>query len=77
MTAMDDTTREAVRAFYRLLKATSAAASDPDHPGAEETLSNAAYEANAAMSAAGLLGRPPHELFDLVRQEFPDFNPNA
>ena len=77
MTAMDDTTREGVRAFYRLLKATSAAAADPFNPGAEETLSNAAHEANAAMNAAGLLGRPQHELFDLVRQEFPDYDPTA
>jgi hypothetical protein len=74
---MDDTTREAVRAFYRMHKATSAALSDPQNPGAQETLSNAAHEANAAMDAAGLLGRPPHELFDLVRQEFPDFDPTA
>lgn len=72
---MDDTTREAVRAFHRLLKATAAAASDPFNPGADETLSNAAYEANAAMSAAGLLGRPQHELFALVREEFPDYKP--
>ncbi|MEU3148429.1 hypothetical protein [Streptomyces sp. NPDC006999] len=74
---MDDTTREAVRAFYRLLKATAAATDDPFNPGADETLTNAAYEANAAMEAAGLLGRPGPELFALVREEFPDFDPTA
>ncbi|PVE13146.1 hypothetical protein [Streptomyces scopuliridis] len=74
---MDDTTREAVRAFYRLLKATAAAANDPHHPGAEETLTNAAYEANAAMATAGLLGRPGPELFALVAEEFPGYNPTA
>lgn len=74
---MDATTRTAVRAFHRLLKATAAATADPFHPGANETLSNAAQEANAAMAAAGLLGRPQQELFDLIRQEFPDFDPTA
>lgn len=71
---MDDITKEAVRAFYRLLKATSAAMADPT---GEPSLSNAAYEANRAMAAAGLLDRPQHELFDLVRQQYPDFNPNT
>ncbi|MFB6984236.1 hypothetical protein [Streptomyces scopuliridis] len=74
---MDDTTREAVRAFHRLLKATAAAANDPFNPGSEETLTNAAVEANAAMATAGLLGRPGPELFALVREEFPDYGPTA
>lgn len=71
---MDDTTREAVRAFVRLHKATAAAAADPHNPGAAETLSNAAYEAHDALEAAGLLGRPQHELVALVRQVYPDFD---
>ncbi|MFJ9188959.1 hypothetical protein ACIRQO_38630 [Streptomyces anulatus] len=74
---MDATTREGVRAFHRLLKATAAAASDPFNPGAEETLTSAAYEANAALSAAGLLTQPTHELMALVRAEFPDYNPTV
>ncbi|QRV32572.1 hypothetical protein I6J42_00020 (plasmid) [Streptomyces californicus] len=75
--AMDAITREGVRAYYRLIKATAAATADPWHPGANETLTNAAYEANAALSAAGLLARPTHELMALVREEFPGYNPAA
>ncbi|MCG0068457.1 hypothetical protein L0F81_35220 [Streptomyces tricolor] len=77
MTALDDTTREAVRAYYRLHKATAAAMADPLNPGADETLLNAACEAHEAMKAAGLLDCPPHEVFALVRQEYPDFDPTA
>lgn len=75
--AMDGATREAVRAFYRLHQATAAAAADPFHPGAQETLSNAAHEANAAMKEAGLLDRPSHEVIALVRQEFPNYDPTG
>ncbi|MDX5526260.1 hypothetical protein PV677_36935, partial [Streptomyces sp. DE06-01C] len=32
--AMDAITREGVRAYYRLIKATAAATADPWHPGA-------------------------------------------
>ncbi|MFE7442403.1 hypothetical protein ACFU7X_18350 [Streptomyces chartreusis] len=74
---MDDATREAVRAFYRLHQATAAAVADPFHSGAQETLSNAAHEANAAMGEAGLLNRPPHEVIALVRQEFPHYDPTG
>lgn len=74
---MDAITREGVRAFYRLIKATAAAMADPFYPGVEETLTNAAYEANEALTKAGLLTRPHHELVALVRQEFPDYNPAA
>ncbi|MEW2268000.1 hypothetical protein ACGF5T_35965 [Streptomyces sp. NPDC047853] len=74
---MDATTREAVQAFYRLHQTTKAVAADPFHPSALETLQNAANEANARMAAAGLLGRPQHELVALVRQEFPDYDLNG
>lgn len=73
----ENATREAVRAFYRLHKATAAVAADPFHPGALETLTNAANEANAKMRPAGLLDLPPHEVFALVRAEFPDFDHHA
>jgi hypothetical protein len=72
---MDDTTRAAIRAFYRLLKTTDAATTDPLHPGSEETLTNAANEAHHAMKAAGLLDLPHHEVFALVRELYPDFDP--
>jgi hypothetical protein len=74
---MDSATREAVRSFYRLHQATAAAAADPFNSGAQETLSNAAYEANAAMAAAGLLDRPSHEVIALVRQVFPNYDPTG
>ncbi|QDN54054.1 hypothetical protein [Streptomyces sp. S1D4-20] len=74
---MDTTTRDAVRAFYRLHQTIAAVIADPFHPDALETLQNAANEANAAMKAAGLLGRPQHELLALVRREFPDYNPTG
>ncbi|OYP10153.1 hypothetical protein CFC35_41680 [Streptomyces sp. FBKL.4005] len=77
MTALDDTTREAVRAYYRLHKATAAAIADPFTPGVNEALSNAAHEAHEAMKAAGLLNHPPHEILALVRQEYPDFGSGA
>lgn len=71
---MDDVTREAIRAFYRLHKATAAVVSDPHHPGALGALQNTADEAHAAMRTAGLIGVPPAQLFDLVRQLYPDFD---
>ncbi|WP_164662615.1 RNase adapter RapZ [Streptomyces sp. RLB3-6] len=71
------TTRDAVRAFHRLLKATATVVAAPFHPGALESLSNAAREANVALAAAGLLGLPRHELVALVRQEFPDYDPTG
>lgn len=74
---MDDATREAVRAFYRLHQATAAVTADPFNPGAQEALSNAAHEAHAMVAAAGLLDRPPHEVIALVRQEFPHFDPTG
>jgi hypothetical protein len=71
---MDDVTRKAVRAFYRLHKATAAVASDPHHPGALDALQNTGNEAHAAMRTAGLIGVPPNQLFDLVRELYPDFD---
>lgn len=74
MTAVDDATRTAVRAFYRLHKALQAVQADPFHPGALESLENTSREANDAMKAGGLLDLPPADLFALVTAEFPDFN---
>lgn len=74
---MDTATRHAVRAFHQLHQTIAAVISDPFHPDSLETLQNAATEANAAMKAAGLLGRPQHELLALVRREFPDYDPTG
>jgi hypothetical protein len=74
---MDTKTREAVRAFHQLHQTLAAVVADPFHPGALETLQNAANEAHATMNAAGLLSRPRHELLALVRQEFPDYDPTG
>lgn len=71
---MDNATREAIRAFYRLHKATAAVVADPHHPGALDALQNTSNEAHAAMRAVGLLDLPPAELFDLVRTLYPDFD---
>ncbi|MFG2669126.1 hypothetical protein ACGFY6_33410 [Streptomyces sp. NPDC048387] len=69
---MSDLVREAVRAYYRLHQTVSAVAMDPNSADAHERLSAAAYEANAAMGAAGLLGKSEVELMALVREQFPE-----
>lgn len=69
---MDDQTREALRAYYRLYKATAAAVGDPTAPGAAEKLTAAAQEAHDAARAAGLLDLPREELAEMIRQQYPD-----
>ncbi|MEU5157797.1 MULTISPECIES: hypothetical protein [Actinomycetes] len=73
---MDDTTKAALQAFYRLWKVTQAAAGDPHHPAAEESLSNAAHDANTKLRAAGLLG-DEQRLVRLMRDAFPDYDPTV
>ncbi|MEU4850577.1 hypothetical protein [Streptomyces gilvosporeus] len=68
---MDEITRRATQAYYRLTQTLRAAIEDPHR--SEQALTDAAYEANAAMREAGLLGRPDHEIAALVRQVYPDF----
>jgi hypothetical protein len=68
---MDDLTLKAVQSYYRLTETLRAAIEDPHR--SEQALTAAAWEANAAMKEAGLLGRPEHEIFALVRQVYPDF----
>ena len=67
---MDETTREAVKAYYRLTQTLRAARLDPER--SEAALTSAAKDANAAMAKAGLLGRPDRELLALVRELYPD-----
>ncbi|MEU8466232.1 hypothetical protein [Streptomyces sp. NPDC029003] len=67
---MDDVTREAVQAYYRLTQTLRAAREDPDR--SEAALTAAAKDANAAMDRAGLLGRPDPEILALVRELYPD-----
>jgi hypothetical protein len=71
---MDNVTREAVRSFHKLHLIVSALHIAPPHPADLETLSTAAYEANAALVAAGLLDVPQEEFLALVREEFPDYD---
>ncbi|MFI1801981.1 hypothetical protein ACH427_32265 [Streptomyces sp. NPDC020379] len=68
---MDQITLDAVQAYYRLTQTLKAAIEDPQR--SEQALSRAAWEANRAFDAAGLLGRPEHEIAALVRQVYPDF----
>ncbi|WP_329529474.1 hypothetical protein [Streptomyces sp. NBC_01462] len=75
--ATGDVTREAARAFYRLHQATAAVAANPFRSGALEALSNAAYEANTALAAAGMLSLSQDELVMAVRQEFPGYDPTG
>lgn len=67
---MDDVTREAVKAYYRLTQTLRAARLDPER--SEAALTAAAKDANAAMGKAGLLGRPDHELLAPVYEVYPD-----
>ncbi|MFF2696694.1 hypothetical protein ACFVRW_23720, partial [Bacillus subtilis] len=74
---MDETTRQGVQAYYRLQQALLSLAKDPAalaDPQAEQRLSAAAWEANAAMEKAGLLGAGPDHVLDLVRQLYPHFD---
>ncbi|MFJ8027843.1 hypothetical protein [Streptomyces sp. NPDC096311] len=65
---MDDTTRAAMQSYCRLTEALRAAIENPHRSEVEEALTSAAYEANRLMGAAGLLGRPQHEITALVRE---------
>jgi hypothetical protein len=73
---MDDVTKDALRAFYRLWKALRAVADDPHHPGAEQILAAVAREANALLEPLGLL-HDQARLQVLMRQEFPDYDPTV
>ncbi|MFG3230024.1 hypothetical protein ACGF07_35290 [Kitasatospora sp. NPDC048194] len=74
---MDDVTREGVQAYYRLQQALLSVAKDPAalaQPDTEQRLSAVAWEANAAMEKAGLLGADPAYVLGLVRQLYPHFD---
>ncbi|QRV39264.1 hypothetical protein I6J42_34835 (plasmid) [Streptomyces californicus] len=71
------TTRDAAHAFRHLLLTTATAVADPYAPGIDRDLPAAAAEAHRALTRAGLLARPTHELIALVRAEFPNYNPTV
>ncbi|WP_141747398.1 hypothetical protein [Streptomyces nanshensis] len=72
---MDEATRAAVHAFYRLYKTTQSLLNtehQPTHTEATRSLYEAAREANAKMQAAGLLQVNESDFEALVRQVYPD-----
>lgn len=54
---MSNDALKALQAYERLISTLQAVADDPYHPGAEEALTNAAYDANHAMADVGLVER--------------------
>ncbi len=69
-----DAVGEAVRAYGALYEVLVAAAGDPDRAGAEADVTAAAWTANAAFVAAGLVDLPDVVTGPAVRQVYPAFD---